>query len=127
MRVKRVQYWLQGKRNLEFYYFEASQYSTCFRGAELIEGLRRKQVKLQIQREEEILLKIKQKMDRIKANQQKFQPAITVERHDLGMYFGLSLFFLISFLRSMIFLQLIAARNFKFVRQCRPKQFLFFV
>lgn len=54
------------------------------RGAELIEGLRRKQVKLQNQREEEILLKIKLKMDRIKANQQKFQPSITVEGHEIG-------------------------------------------
>lgn len=53
----------------------------------MIESLRRKQVKLQNQREEEILLKIKQKMDRIKANQQKFQPAITVEGHELGSYF----------------------------------------
>lgn len=33
-------------------------------------------MKLQAQREEEILQKIKQKMDRIKANQQKLQPAI---------------------------------------------------
>lgn len=43
----------------------------------MIESLRRKQVKIQAQREEEILQKIKQKMDRIKANQQKLQPAIT--------------------------------------------------
>lgn len=48
-----------------------------YRGAELIESLRKKQVKIQAQREEEILQKIKQKMDRIKANQQKLQPAIT--------------------------------------------------
>lgn len=47
------------------------------RGAELIEALRRKQVKLQAQREAEILQKIKQKMDRIKANQQKLQPTIS--------------------------------------------------
>lgn len=65
--------------------------SIRFRGAELIEGLRRKQVKLQIQQEEEILLKIKQKMDRIKANQQKFQPAITAEGHIMGSYLTLSL------------------------------------
>lgn len=58
----------------------------------MIEGLRRKQVKLQIQREEEILLKIKQKMDRIKANQQKFQPAITVEGHEMGSYLGFKFF-----------------------------------
>lgn len=47
-----------------------------YSGAELIEGLRRKQVKLQAQREEEILFKIKKKMDRIKANQQKLQPSV---------------------------------------------------
>ncbi|XP_037048036.1 piezo-type mechanosensitive ion channel component isoform X2 [Bradysia coprophila] len=76
-------------RIFQSYYFchiiNESKASTILasRGAELIEGLRRKQVKLQIQREEEILLKIKQKMDRIKANQQKFQPAITVEGHEL--------------------------------------------
>lgn len=42
----------------------------------MIESLRKKQVKIQAQREEEILQKIKQKMDRIKANQQKLQPAL---------------------------------------------------
>lgn len=52
----------------------------AFSGAELIEGLRRKQVKIQAQREEEILQKIKQKMDRIKANQQKLQPALTAPK-----------------------------------------------
>lgn len=57
-----------------------------FRGAELIEQLRKKQVKLQAQREEEILHKIKQKMDRIKANQQKFQPTILQPKtHFQGM------------------------------------------
>lgn len=61
----------------------------------MIEGLRRKQVKLQIQREEEILLKIKQKMDRIKANQQKFQP-ITADIHRDGSYLVLSFLFLSS-------------------------------
>lgn len=56
-----------------------------YRGAELIEGLRRKQVKIQARREEEILHKIKKKMDRIKANQQKLQPAITApETHFQG-------------------------------------------
>lgn len=49
---------------------------TFSRGAELIESLRKKQVKIQAQREEEILQKIKQKMDRIKANQQKLQPSM---------------------------------------------------
>lgn len=52
-------------------------FNVLYRGAELIESLRRKQVKIQAQREEEILQKIKQKMDRIKANQQKLQPALT--------------------------------------------------
>lgn len=57
------------------------------RGAELIESLRRKQVKIQAQREEEILQKIKQKMDRIKANQQKLQPALTAPKtHYQGKY-----------------------------------------
>lgn len=51
-----------------------------YRGAELIEGLRRKQVRLQATREEEILQKIKKKMDRIKANQQKLQPALTAPK-----------------------------------------------
>lgn len=47
------------------------------RGAELIEELRRKEVKQQARREADILQKIKLKMDRIKANQRKLQPAIT--------------------------------------------------
>lgn len=47
------------------------------RGAELIEELRRKEVKLQANREADILQKIKLKMDRIKANQRKLQPVIT--------------------------------------------------
>lgn len=51
-----------------------------YRGAELIEGLRRKQVRIQATREEEILHKIKKKMDRIKANQQKLQPALTTPK-----------------------------------------------
>lgn len=58
----------------------------------MIEGLRRKQVKLQIQREEEILVKIKQKMDRIKANQQKFQP-ITADIHRQGSYLSFKFLF----------------------------------
>ncbi|XP_058821886.1 piezo-type mechanosensitive ion channel component-like isoform X2 [Topomyia yanbarensis] len=41
------------------------------RGAELIEELRIKDVKLEIERESQILQKIKMKMDRIKATQQK--------------------------------------------------------
>lgn len=58
----------------------------AYRGAELIESLRKKQVKIQAQREEEILQKIKQKMDRIKANQQKLQPAISSpKQHYQGM------------------------------------------
>lgn len=51
-------------------------YSTycCFkRGAELIEELRQKQMKTQEEQEKKILQKIKVKMDRIKANQQKLQ------------------------------------------------------
>ncbi|KAJ6634483.1 Piezo-type mechanosensitive ion channel component 2, partial [Pseudolycoriella hygida] len=76
-------------RIFQSYYFchiiNESKASTILasRGAELIEGLRRKQVKLQIQREEEILLKIKQKMDRIKANQQKFQTSSAVDGHEM--------------------------------------------
>lgn len=53
----------------------------------MIESLRKKQVKIQAQREEEILQKIKQKMDRIKANQQKLQPALTAPKtHYQGKY-----------------------------------------
>ncbi|XP_031619369.1 piezo-type mechanosensitive ion channel component isoform X2 [Contarinia nasturtii] len=70
-------------RIFQSYYFchiiNESKASTILasRGAELIESLRKKQVKIQAQREEEILQKIKVKMDRIKANQQKMQPALT--------------------------------------------------
>lgn len=43
------------------------------RGAELIEDLRERQMALKAEQEGKILEKIKQKMDRIKANQQKIQ------------------------------------------------------
>lgn len=57
------------------------------RGAELIEALRRKEVKLQGLREASILQKIKQKMDRIKANQRKLLPAVVQPKtHHEGMY-----------------------------------------
>lgn len=65
------------------------------RGAELIESLRKKQVKLQAQREMEILQKIKQKMDRIKANQQKLQPALSLsgaKEHCTGKSLSCKLF-----------------------------------
>lgn len=85
-------------RIFQSYYFchiiNESKASTILasRGAELIEGLRRKQVKIQAQREEEILQKIKQKMDRIKANQQKLQPALSHPKtHSQGMFNSLSL------------------------------------
>lgn len=53
----------------------------------MIESLRKKQVKIQAQREEEILQKIKQKMDRIKANQQKLQPGTsTPKTHYQGKF-----------------------------------------
>lgn len=69
-------------RIFQSYYFchiiNESKASTILasRGAELIEALRKKQVKLQATLEEEILQKIKHKMDRIKANQRKLQPAV---------------------------------------------------
>lgn len=53
-------------------------FDSIFRGAELIENLHVKQVELQAQREEEILQKIKQKTDRIKANQKELQPTLTI-------------------------------------------------
>lgn len=53
-------------------------FDSISRGAELIENLHVKQVELQAQREEEILQKIKQKTDRIKANQKKLQPTLTI-------------------------------------------------
>jgi piezo-type mechanosensitive ion channel component 1/2 len=49
------------------------------RGAELIEELRQKQMKLQEEQENKILLKIKVKMDRIKANQQKIKEPVYKE------------------------------------------------
>lgn len=44
-----------------------------FRGAELIEELSHKQIQEQLEGERKILEKIKYKMDRIKASQQKVQ------------------------------------------------------
>lgn len=50
-------------------------------GAELIESLRRTRVKIQEKNEKEILQKIKQKMDRIKATQQKLQTTSMIHSH----------------------------------------------
>jgi len=47
----------------------------CFEGAELIEELRQKRMIEQEEHERWILEKIRAKMDRIKANQQKIQGA----------------------------------------------------
>lgn len=60
----------------------------CFRGAELIEELRQKQMKVQEDQEVKILEKIKVKMERIKANQKKIQGAMTKEpkHHDAGTF-----------------------------------------
>lgn len=61
----------------ESYHLSLKEFIFCFgllSGAELIESLRRTQVIIQAKHEKEILEKIKQKMDRIKATQQKLQP-----------------------------------------------------
>lgn len=51
-------------------------------------------MKIQAQREEEILQKIKLKMDRIKANQQKLQPALTApKQHFQGKSITKKMFF----------------------------------
>lgn len=77
-------------RIFQSYYFchiiNESKASTILasRGAELIEALRRKQVRFQAQREKEILEKIKQKMDRIKATQQKLQPSLSTPKTHFG-------------------------------------------
>lgn len=93
MRVKQARFWHQGIFNRHsklpiFLQISINYPNAIFhRGAELIESLRRKQVKIQAQREEEILQKIKQKMDRIKANQQKLQPALAAPKtHYQGKY-----------------------------------------
>ncbi|XP_077295229.1 piezo type mechanosensitive ion channel component [Arctopsyche grandis] len=70
---------LMQRRLFHSYYFlrivEESKAITILqsRGAELIEELRQKQMRLQEEQEKKILSKIKVKMDRIKANQQKMQ------------------------------------------------------
>lgn len=66
------------------------------RGAELIEALRQKEMKAQQDHEEAILGKIKQKMDRIKANQQRvMSPAL---REPETHFQGRCLCYLIRFL-----------------------------
>lgn len=59
-----------------------------YRGAELIEELRQKQMTLQEDQEVKILEKIKVKMERIKANQKKIQGALAKDpiHHDRGKY-----------------------------------------
>lgn len=59
------------------------------RGAELIEDLRIKDVKKEAERESQILQKIKMKMDRIKATQQKIlEPVHDPTTHAKGNFVG---------------------------------------
>lgn len=60
--------------------------ASFYRGAELIEELRQKQMQIQEEQEVKILEKIKVKMERIKANQKKIQGVMTKEphHHDIG-------------------------------------------
>lgn len=69
-------------------------FGSFHRGAELIEELRQKQMKVQEDQEVKILEKIKVKMERIKANQKKIQGAMTKadhepRHHDAGEFIGL--------------------------------------
>lgn len=80
---------LQRRLFLSYYFYrviDESKATTVLasRGAELIEELRQKQMKLQEEQEVKILEKIKVKMERIKANQKKIQGAMTIEQrqHD---------------------------------------------
>lgn len=62
-------------------------YPLFYRGAELIEELRIKDVKLEVERESQILQKIKMKMDRIKATQQKIlEPVHEPTTHAKGNF-----------------------------------------
>ncbi|KOB67005.1 Uncharacterized protein OBRU01_20510, partial [Operophtera brumata] len=80
------------RRMFHSYYFyrviDDSKATTVLasRGAELIEELRQKQMKVQEETEKKILEKIKVKMERIKANQKKVQGALSKEprHHDEG-------------------------------------------
>ncbi|XP_022834650.1 piezo-type mechanosensitive ion channel component isoform X2 [Spodoptera litura] len=84
------------RRLFHSYYFyrviDESKATTVLasRGAELIEELRQKQMKIQEDQEMKILEKIKVKMERIKANQKKIQGAIAKEpaHHDIGIESG---------------------------------------
>ena len=64
-----------------------------FRGAELIEELRLKRMQQQVEKENEIIYKIKQKMDRIKATQQKItELELEPKIHAAGKWNFLQLF-----------------------------------
>ncbi|XP_063891360.1 piezo-type mechanosensitive ion channel component isoform X3 [Helicoverpa armigera] len=84
------------RRLFHSYYFyrviDESKATTVLasRGAELIEELRQKQMKVQEDQETRILEKIKVKMERIKANQKKIQGALAREpiHHDRGVESG---------------------------------------
>ncbi|XP_050551095.1 piezo-type mechanosensitive ion channel component isoform X5 [Spodoptera frugiperda] len=84
------------RRLFHSYYFyrviDESKATTVLasRGAELIEELRQKQMKIQEDQETKILEKIKVKMERIKANQKKIQGAMAKEpgHHDIGIESG---------------------------------------
>ncbi|KAJ2953804.1 hypothetical protein O0L34_g1430 [Tuta absoluta] len=80
---------LQRRLFLSYYFYrviDESKATTVLasRGAELIEELRMKQMKLQEEQELNILEKIKVKMEKIKANQRKVQGAVAKEppHHD---------------------------------------------
>ncbi|CAH0602965.1 unnamed protein product [Chrysodeixis includens] len=84
------------RRLFHSYYFyrviDESKATTVLasRGAELIEELRQKQMKVQEDQEVKILEKIKVKMERIKANQKKIQGVMSKEphHHDYGTESG---------------------------------------
>lgn len=60
------------------------------RGADLIEELRQERIQEQEELERKVLEKIKTKMDRIKATQQKLQDNVYQDskNHFVGMYFN---------------------------------------
>lgn len=87
------------------YVYDFKNYSKNLSGAELIESLRRTQVKIQAKHEKEILEKIKQKMDRIKATQQKLQTTSVI--HSRGKKRIETCFFF-----SALFLKLVSMKTF---------------
>lgn len=89
MTQKRTQYWHRGELNMWNNNSIKSLISFVFsvpRGAEIIENLRQKQIEHRKEHEKDVLIKIKRKMEKIRATQQKMLRPVDKPTHFDGKF-----------------------------------------